>query len=174
MCSAIGSIGGMVQEKGSRYRCSSWTVLHEQCTSALSSGFPTSQGNAEALDRWGGKSNHRMISYFLGNTSAKNYCNQIVHVKIIASQRGDVFWDTVYIHFRRLLPCDGIYPAQNSLYVHVLLSPILAALLHGSPAAALAKLCGVVQGMELQNFRRGRHLYSAGRLSPWTSAHILV
>jgi len=33
---------------------------------------------------------------------------------------------------------------------------------------------GVVQGMELRNFRRGRHLYSAGRPSRWASAHILV
>ena len=37
-----------------------------------------------------------------------------------------------------------------------------------------AKLCGVVQGMELPNFHRGRHLYSAGRPSRWASAHILV
>jgi len=44
-------LGGMVQEKGSQERCSSWTVLHAQCTSALSSGFPLLQGNAEALDR---------------------------------------------------------------------------------------------------------------------------
>jgi len=35
---------GMVQEKGSRQRCRSWTVLHAQSTSALSSGFPISQG----------------------------------------------------------------------------------------------------------------------------------
>ena len=35
-----------------------------------------------------------------------------------------------------------------------------------------AKLCGV--GMELRNFRRGRHLYSAGRPSRWASAHIIV
>jgi len=28
--------------------------------------------------------------------------------------------------------------------------------------------------MELRNFRRGRHLYSAGRSSRWASAHILV
>ena len=34
--------------------------------------------------------------------------------------------------------------------------------------------CVVVQGMELQNFRRGRHLYSAGRPSRWASVHILV
>jgi len=37
---------------------------------------------------------------------------------------------------------------------------------------ALAKLCGVVQGMKLRNFRRGRHLYSAGRPSRWALAHI--
>ena len=30
-------------------------------------------------------------------------------------------------------------PAQNSLYVHVLRSPILAALLHGSPAAGISQ-----------------------------------
>jgi len=37
-----------------------------------------------------------------------------------------------------------------------------------------AKLRGMVQGMELQNFHRGRHLYLAGRPSHWASAHILV
>jgi len=63
--------GRMVQEKGSRERCSSWTVLHAQSTSALSFGFPISQGNAEALDRWGGKTKHHLISYFLSNNSAK-------------------------------------------------------------------------------------------------------
>jgi len=39
---------------------------------------------------------------------------------------------------------------------------------------ASAKLYGVVQGMELPNFRRGGHLYSAGRPSRWASAHIIV
>ena len=39
---------------------------------------------------------------------------------------------------------------------------------------AWAKLCSVVQGMELRNFCRGRHLYSAGRPSHWALAHILV
>ena len=39
---------------------------------------------------------------------------------------------------------------------------------------ASAKLCSVVQGMELRNFRRRRHLYWAGRPSRWASAHILV
>jgi len=58
------------------------------------SRFPVSQGSAEALDRWGGKRKRHLISYFLINTSAKCYCyhNRIVYVKIIASQRRDVFF----------------------------------------------------------------------------------
>jgi len=39
---------------------------------------------------------------------------------------------------------------------------------------AWAKLCGMVQGMELPNFCRGHLPYSAGRPSCWASAHILV
>jgi len=39
---------------------------------------------------------------------------------------------------------------------------------------ASAILCGMVQGMELPNFHRGCHLYSAGQPSRWASAHILV
>jgi len=34
---------------------------------------------------------HRLISYFLSNTSAKIYRNRIVYVKTIASQTWDVF-----------------------------------------------------------------------------------
>jgi len=41
----------MVQEKESQERCKSWTVLHARSASALSSVFPISQDNAEALDR---------------------------------------------------------------------------------------------------------------------------
>jgi len=63
---------------------------------------------------------------------------------------------------------------QNSLCVQALRSPILAVLLHGTPAAGSAKLRGMVQGMELLNFRRRRHLFLAGRPSRWVSAHILV
>jgi len=92
------SCNGCVQllaiEKGSREHCCSWTVLHAQCTSALSSGFLISQGNAEALDRF----------YILSNTSSKNYRNRIMYVKIIASRRWDVFWDTVYQSGKRVLP----------------------------------------------------------------------
>jgi len=81
----------MVEEKGSREPCSSWTVLHAQSTNALSSGFPLLQGNAEAPNRQGGKTRHRLISYFFSNTSAKNYRNRIVYVKIIV-------WDVFLRH----------------------------------------------------------------------------
>jgi len=45
------------------------------------------------------------IAYFLGNRCAKNYRNQTVYVKIIASQRWDVF----------LRHGVGIYNSTNSL-----------------------------------------------------------
>ena len=94
-CILLEAFGGMVQEKGSWERCSSWTVLHAQSTSALSSGFPLSQGNAEALERWVGKTKHHLISYFLSNTSAKNYRSRIVCVS--NSKVGRLFRDTVYV-----------------------------------------------------------------------------
>jgi len=39
---------------------------------------------------------------------------------------------------------------------------------------ASAKLCGMVQGMELRNFCRGRYLYLPGQPSRWALSHILV
>ena len=59
--------------------------------------FAVSQGSAEPLDRWCWKTNHRLISYFLSNTSAENYLNRIMYDNIITSQTRDVFWDGVYI-----------------------------------------------------------------------------
>jgi len=110
-CVHLGAGCGMVQEKESQECGRSWTVLHAQCTSVLSSGFPISQGNAEALDRWAGKTKHCLILYFLSNTSAKNYRNRIMYVKITASQRCDFFetqcgTSAVYMYvWRRLLSC---------------------------------------------------------------------
>jgi len=81
----------------------------------------------------------------------------------------------IYI-FGGSCPLAEFCPVQNSLYVQVLRSPYIGSVTarHSSPAAASPKLCGVVQGMEVPNFRRGCHLCSAGRRSRWASAHILV
>jgi len=58
------------------------------------SGFPVSPGSAEALVRWGGKTNYTLIAYFLGNICDKNCRNRTMYVKIIASQSGMFFFET--------------------------------------------------------------------------------
>jgi len=88
--------------------------------------------------------------------------NQTLHDVLAVSRAG-----TLYIHFRGLLPPDGILPGAKFT-----LHPSFAFSYIGSVTARHSS--GVVQGMELRNFRRGRHLYSAGRPSRWATAHILV
>ena len=80
----------------------------------------------------------------------------------------------VYIHIRGLLPwrnfarCKINFTSKSCVLLHW--QRYCTAL----QQRASAKLCGVVQGMELHNFRRRRHLYSAGRPSRWALAYILV
>jgi len=80
----------------------------------------------------------------------------------------------IYI-FGGSCPLTEFCQLQNSLCVQVFRSPILAALLHGTRAAGvIQRLRRGIQGMELRNVRKGRHLYSEGRPSCWVSAHILA
>jgi len=74
---------------------------------------------------------------------------------------------TLYIHLRGLLPPDEILPGAKFI-----LHPSLAFSYIGIVTARHSS-SGVLQGMELRNFRRGRNLYWAGRPSGWASAHIL-
>ena len=74
-------------------------------------------------------------------------------------------WYIIYTFSGALAPWQNFDRCIIHFYVQVLRS---------LQQRASAKLCGVVPGMELQNFRRGRHLYSAGRPSRWASAHIVV
>jgi len=57
--------------------------------------FPVLPGNAEARVIWGGVVVF-LIAYFMDNISAKKYQNVFTYVKVIANQRWNVFWDTVY------------------------------------------------------------------------------
>jgi len=61
------------------------------CTQNAFSGFPILQGNAESLDRWGGKTKRRMIPYFLCNISAKNYRNRIVYMSRLYQMESGTF-----------------------------------------------------------------------------------
>jgi len=63
--------------------------------------FPILPGSAEAQAIWGGTVKRLLIAYFIGNISAKKCQNPFMCVKVIASQRWDVFWDTVYTSFCR-------------------------------------------------------------------------
>jgi len=114
-----------------------------------------------------------------GFASWQRYCSNVVHRRptTLCAMFGHLLGCyTIYTFFGAVAPphLTEFRRVQESLGVQIFRSVILAALLHGTPAAGSAKLCGVVQGMELRNFRRGRHLYSAGRSSRWASAHILV
>jgi len=80
----------------------------------------------------------------------------------------------LYIHFRRLLLLTEFCQEQYSLYVQVVRSPICQRYCTALEQRPSAKLCGVIQEIESRKFLQRRHLYSAGRLSRWASAHILV
>jgi len=58
--------------------------------------FPVLPGSAEAQVIWGGIVKRLLIAYFIGNISAEKYQNSFMCDKVIASQRLDIFWDTVY------------------------------------------------------------------------------
>jgi len=63
-------------------------------------------------------------------------------------------WYNIYIYtFGGFCPLTEFYHVQNSRYVQVLRSPILAASLHGTPAAVVSQTLRVIQVTELRNFR---------------------
>jgi len=109
-------------------------MLHAQCTSALSSVFPLLQGNAEALDRW-------------GDTSAKNYCNLITYVKIIASRMWDVF------ETRRTLAYLYILNAVRCPYVRTYVRRPTSVTLGVASSVAndvIMRIAGLVAGCDLR------------------------
>jgi len=114
---------------------------------------------------------------FNGFASCLRYCSDVAHRRPtkLCTMFGVSWAGTLYIHFRGLLP-----PWQNFSRCKIHFTSKSCVRLYWQryctalQQRASAKLCGVVQGMELRNFRRGRHLYSAGRPSRWASAHILV
>jgi len=120
---------------------------------------------------WGTPANFNSFRVWL------RYCSDITHWRptILCTPFGRLLgWYTIYT-FWGLLPPDGILPgAKFTLlpkYCVLLYWQRYCTALEQRPSA---KIFGVLQGMELRNFRRGRHLYSAGRPSRWASARILV
>jgi len=103
------------------------------------------------------------------------YCSDVAHCRPtkLCTMFGHLLgWYTIYT-FSGALALTEFCQVQNSLCVQVL------RLYWQCHCTALqqrisAKLCCVVQGMELGNFHRRLYLYSPGRPSRWAAAHILV
>jgi len=83
-----------------------------------------------------------------GFASCLRYCRDVAHRRREVNQTLHDVWPSPglvhYIYILGALAPKGIL-LQSSLCVQVLRSPILTALLHGTPAAASAKLCGAKQ-----------------------------
>jgi len=102
---------------------------------------------------------------------------------ILSSRRLDVYhsqtlqdvWPSPgLVHYIYILPPNGICHVQNSLCVQVLRSPILAALLHCTPAAGLSHTLRRGTRNGIKELSQRAPPYSAGRSSRWASAHIRV
>jgi len=78
-----------------------------------------------------------------------------------------------YIHFRAILP--ELCQLQNSLFVQVLCSPILAPLLHGTQAAAVSKtLWRSTRNGITELSQRAPTIFSRTAVMLGISAHIVV
>jgi len=66
-------------------------VTQSSCMKNCFSCFLVLPGSAEAQVIWGGIVKRLLIAYFISNISAKKYQNPFMCVKVIASQRWDVF-----------------------------------------------------------------------------------
>jgi len=113
-----------------------------------------------------------------GFASCFRYCSDVAHrrpTKLCTMSGRLLGWYTIHIFGGSC----SLAPWQNFALCKIHFTSKSCVLLYWQryctklQQRARAKLCGMVQGMELRNFRRGRHLYSAGRPSRWASAHIL-
>ena len=157
-----------------------------QCTGALCvtqsnwvnmwfSCFPVFPGSAEIQIIWGGIVKRLLIAYFIGKISTKKCQNPFMCVKVIASQRWDVFFETrcIYI-FGGSCPLTEFCQLQNSLCIQVFRSSVLAALLHGTRAVGIShSLRHGTRNQITELLQRAPPIFE-GRPSRCSSAHILV
>jgi len=108
----------------------------------MSSTCPHNMANLRAINGWdllaslGPPSKFQRVSHLAFTTAAASFTRgQPNFARCLA-----VSWSaTLYIHFWGLLPLTEFCPVQHSVYVQDLRSSMLAALLHGTPAAGLSQ-----------------------------------
>ena len=103
-----------------------------------------------------------------GFASCLRYCSDVAHrrpTKLCTMFGRLMGWYTIYTF------SGALAPSRNFARCNIHCTSKSCVLLYWQryctavQQRASAKVCGVVQGMELRNFRRGRHLYSARRPS---------
>ena len=99
----------VVSKNDRRNQAAGWI---QQCTNTAFEGnaifaFPGFTRSVEAQVIWCGTMKRLLIAHFIGNISAKKIFKpvHINFVKVIASQRRDVFWDTVYLYSSMAQTC---------------------------------------------------------------------
>jgi len=105
--------------------------------------------------------------------SCLRYCSDVAH------RRHQTLHQTIKLCtlFGRLLGwVHNIYIFRNfaRCKIHFTFKSCVLLYWHGTPAVGVSQTHSVIQGMELQNFRRGHHLSSVGRPSRWALVHIPV
>jgi len=85
--------------------------------------FPILPGSAEAKVIWGGIVQYPLIAYFIRNISAKKYQNPFTYVKVIASQRWDVFetWCMVSLQISNLNHADNVHGLYYDFVIYLAL-----------------------------------------------------
>jgi len=73
--------------------------------------------SAETQVIWGGVVMRLLIAYFIGSISGKIYQNPFRCIKVIASQRWDVFWDTVYNGRKMVVVTFRVRRSRGEMYV---------------------------------------------------------
>jgi len=93
------------------------------------------------------------------------YCSDVAHqkpAKLCTMFCRFLGWCTMYTFSGALAP-ERILPAAKFTLCSSLVFSYIGSVTARHSSSGRQPNFGVVQGMEFQNFRRGRHLYSAGR-----------
>jgi len=153
------------------------STIGKKLNSNISSVCPNNMANFGPLAAeinsgvWGTPGNFNGVSHLAFVTAATSFIGgQPNFARYFAAS-----WLLHYIHFRGLLPPDGISPrAKFTLRPSLAFSYIGSVTARHSSSGVSQTASCMVQGMELRNFRRRRHVYSALWQTRWAPAHILV
>jgi len=125
-------------------------------------------------DRFQSVRHHSKFQRSMGFASCLCYCIDVHWRPTELCTIFDYLLGWYTIHFPGLLPPDRILPRAKLTLRPSHTFSYIGSITARHSSSGRQPSCGMVQGMELRNLHRGRHLYSAGRPSHWASGYILV